>query len=209
MLRPPISSTRPSAIQALWCMRRFTLQNRNDHFDAAQQRALAAAQRIEQPDLDVGVAVERPVVGIATPGVDVVEQQPDAHAPVGGGNHLPRQKTAGQIVLPVVVLQVEAALGPARGGCPQREGFDIVGHEPQPGLAVSGAQSAERRPGRATTRRPAYRTPRTRRCGVAPQSDRRPPATPSAATAMMTRTSNIPRGFPTVWLPGRDRPSDP
>ena len=87
-----------------------------DHFEPAQQRAFAAAEGVEQPDLDIRMRVDRAVVGIAPLCVDVVEQQPDTDAAIGGLDDLLGEQAAGQIVLPVVILQVEAALGISRSG---------------------------------------------------------------------------------------------
>ena len=78
--------------------------------------------------------VERPVVGIVTLRVDVVEKQPDPDAAIGSLEHLVGEQPAGQVALPVIVLQVETSLGTSRGGGAQREGLDVVGEEPQPGL---------------------------------------------------------------------------
>ncbi len=82
---------RPSAIQALWCMRRLTLQKRRIISSPRSESAVAAADRVEQPHLDIGMRVDRAVVGIAAPCVDVVEQQPDTDAAIGGLDAPPRR----------------------------------------------------------------------------------------------------------------------
>ena len=52
--------------------------------DAIEHSPTPNLERIEQPDLDVGMRIERGDGGVETDGVIVVEQQPHADAPVGG-----------------------------------------------------------------------------------------------------------------------------
>ena len=161
MLRPPTMATRPSAIQALWCMRRLTLQKRR--IISSPRSNAPSRQRIglKSRTSTFGMRVDRAVVGIAAPGVDVVEEQPDADAAIGSLDDLFGEQAAGEIVLPVVILQVEAAFGVARSGGAQREGLDVVGQEPQPGLAGILRQAAARSPGRARSCRRTRPMPRT------------------------------------------------
>lgn len=73
-------------------------------------------------------------------GVDVVEQQSDAHAAIGSPEDLTRQQKAGQIVLPIIILQVEAATGPASGMGPRDKSLDIIGYERDGALFAAGRE---------------------------------------------------------------------
>ncbi len=144
MLRPPTMASRPSTIHALLCMRRLTLQKRTSISIPRRKTPSRHRIRIEQAHLDVRMLVQCAIVGIAAPRVDIVEKQPDPDATVGRLDHLVGEQAAGQVVLPVVVLQVEASLGMARGGGAQRESLHVVGQEPQPGLLRGFAPEAAR-----------------------------------------------------------------
>ena len=55
----------------------------------------------------------------------------DADAPFGGGDYLLAEKSSGQIILPVIILQVEAAPGAARGMNARGKGMKVVGKKRQ------------------------------------------------------------------------------
>lgn len=57
--------------------------------------------------------------------IDVVEENPHAHAAVGCGDELIGKEPARQIAVPDVVHQVEAAPGATRCQPPRREGVEI------------------------------------------------------------------------------------
>jgi len=101
--------------------------------EAALQSVGAAAAGVEQPQLDIRVAVEGKVDRVVAPRIDVVQQQPDAHAAVGGGDDFPAEQAARQVVLPVVVLQVEATAGAACAMHAGREGVEVPVEQDQPG----------------------------------------------------------------------------
>jgi hypothetical protein len=103
------------------------------------------ANGLNSRHLDVWMGVQsgqREVVGA---GVHVVQQQAHAHAAVGRAHQFARQHPAGQVVVPDVVLHVEAALGVARRQPPQRERLDAIGDQPEPGLARMLLQSRKKR----------------------------------------------------------------
>ena len=75
------------------------------------------------------MAVERQIGGIEAETVDVVEQQPHPNAASGGGDDLADQQPPGKVVLPVIVLQVEAAAGQPGRFQPCPEGLYICGQQ--------------------------------------------------------------------------------
>ena len=66
---------------------------------------------IEEPDLDVGMRIERGDPGIEAGGVVVIEEQPHAHATIGGAMERLEQQRPRHIVVPDVVLHVQRMLG--------------------------------------------------------------------------------------------------
>ena len=68
-------------------------------------------ERIEEPDLNVGMGVERGNPVVQTGGVVVVEQQPHTHATIGGAVERLEQQRSGHVVVPDVVLHVQRMLG--------------------------------------------------------------------------------------------------
>ncbi|MNT35387.1 hypothetical protein D3C72_1714130 [compost metagenome] len=79
-------------------------------------------------------------------GIDIVEQQADVNAAIRGHQDFAREQETGEIVLPVVVLQVEAAAGPAGRMRPDHEGFDVVGNQRYAVLAGAGSKQRADRP---------------------------------------------------------------
>ena len=104
------------------------------HFQQAPHAA-AVAERVVQPHLDVRVRVQRQQRRVEPLGIDVVEQQAHAHATLGRGVHLARQQVADQVVVPHVVLQVQAAPGQACRGGARGERVQAVGQQGRRGLA--------------------------------------------------------------------------
>ena len=76
-------------------------------------------ERVEQADLDVRMRRQAEQQRIVAAGVEVVEQQADAHAARRGIAQRPQQHPAGAVVVEHVVLEVERSLG--------------AGHEREPG----------------------------------------------------------------------------
>jgi hypothetical protein len=83
------------------------------HLDAATQRAHAVPARVEQADGDVGVLIERKMRSIVSLGVDVIEEEPDTNAAVGGLDDLPDEQAPGQVGVPDVILN-QTPLWPRR-----------------------------------------------------------------------------------------------
>ena len=108
-----------------------------DADDAAEQRAAARGQRVEQPHLDVGDRGEAAEQLVLAAGVEVVDEQADAHAAPGGIAQLAQELQADAVVGQVVVLDVERALGPSRQRQPGVEG-EVAGRQ-QPKARFAGA----------------------------------------------------------------------
>jgi hypothetical protein len=79
------------------------------HLDATAERPLAVSAWIEQTDGDVRVLIERQKGSIVSVGVDVIEEEPDTNAAVGGRDDLMGEKAPRQILVPDVILQIQAA----------------------------------------------------------------------------------------------------
>ncbi len=112
MLRPPATAITPSAMNSLLCMRRLT--RLNSCADAAKremQPVAPARERVEQPDLQVRRGVQRQQQRIFAGGVQIVEQQAHAHAAQRRVAQRAQQVAAGAVVVDLVVLHVERALG--------------------------------------------------------------------------------------------------
>ncbi|MCY1300449.1 hypothetical protein D9M70_500140 [compost metagenome] len=75
------------------------------------------------------MGVKRDAHAIMNAGVDVIEQQPDTYASVGRRQNLSGQQKTGQIILPVIILQIEAAPGAPRRMRAHYQGLDTVRHE--------------------------------------------------------------------------------
>ena len=121
------------------------------HFAGPPQHAGAAARGIEQAHFDIGVGIQRGQVRILAVRGHVVQQQAHAHAAVGRAQHLVAQQVAGEVVVPDVVLQVQAAPRGACAGGTHGEGVQVVGqqrHAAAPGMrAQQGRDGAVERGG--------------------------------------------------------------
>ena len=86
MLRPPVTAKLPSAMNSLLCMRWLMRENWcSEQHDALREAAAAHRQRVEQADLDVVVRGQAGEQLVLAGGVQVVDQDADAHAARGGG----------------------------------------------------------------------------------------------------------------------------
>ena len=73
--------------------------------------ARSAVKRVVNPDLEVRVRVECCKTDVVAGGEHVVDQQAHAHAAVGGLQEFGDERTADDVILDQVVLDVDAALG--------------------------------------------------------------------------------------------------
>ncbi len=107
-------------------------------FEPATEAIRSGPTRIKQAHVDIGMGIERNAETVVDACIDVVEQQADADTAIGRPDDLARQKKSCQVVLPVIILQIEAAPCPARRKRPRHESFDVVGNERDRVLAGSG-----------------------------------------------------------------------
>ena len=113
------------------------------HFHGAHPDAVAVAARIEDAHVDQRVAVEGEDGGVLAARVDIVEQHAHAHAAIGRAQQFAHQQASRYVVVPDVVLQVEAAARFARAQGAQGERFQIVVDQGR--AAVAGALRQLRR----------------------------------------------------------------
>ncbi len=95
------------------------------HLQQAPQ-ALAVAERVVQAHFDARMGVERQQLRVHPLGVHVVQQQPHPHPALGRRVHVVHQQVADHVVVPHVVLQIEAAAGLAGDHRARGEGFQAV-----------------------------------------------------------------------------------
>jgi hypothetical protein len=114
--------------------------------EAAADAVCAVPARIEQPDLDAGMRIEFEIARIVAAGVDVVDQQSDAHAAIGRSDDLAHEQAAGGILAPVVILQVEAAAGAAGGEGPCGKGLRALREQDDAIESGMGRQQRAERP---------------------------------------------------------------
>ena len=91
----------------------------------------AAAERIEQPHLDVRECGQADEQRIAARRIEVVDEQPHAHAAQRGVTHVAQQESAGGVVLDQVILKIERVLRPARELDPRVQRVDAYRHQPE------------------------------------------------------------------------------
>ena len=106
--------------------------------EEAEHARAAEHVRVEQAQLDPGMRVERGEGGVQPRGGVVVEQQPDADAPVGGGAELVEQEAARQVVVPDVILGIDAAFGHSREQRARGERVPRLPQRVEPGQARVG-----------------------------------------------------------------------
>jgi hypothetical protein len=99
------------------------------------QHALAGGERVVDADADARVAVQRQQHQALGAGIEVVKQDPHLHAAIGGVQDLCREQASGQVVVPDVGLDIQAASGRTRRVAAQREGLHAVRDQPEPGGA--------------------------------------------------------------------------
>ena len=108
------------------------LGERGQH--ARDGREASGRQGVVEPHLDPRHARERQQQWLLARGVEVVDQQPHAHAALGrGGAHALQQGTRRIIAAHEVVLQVQRALGAVDQRGQRVEGFGAVDQRPQAG----------------------------------------------------------------------------
>ena len=79
------------------------------HLDGAPQRMAPVARRVEQPHLDQRVCGQREEGPVEPLHIHIIQQKPDADAPVRGLDQTIQQQPAGHIGAPDVVHQVQTA----------------------------------------------------------------------------------------------------
>ncbi len=104
------------------------------HLHAAHQGAFARAGRVEQANLDQRMAIQGGQHRIAAMDIHVVQQQSHAYAAIGRAQQLVVQQVAGEIGVPDVVLQIQAAPGRTRGERTYRKCIDVVRQDHHAGL---------------------------------------------------------------------------
>jgi len=116
------------------------LVQREEH--AGEEAGAAHRQRIEETDLDVGVRGQRREQLVFTGGIEVVDQQADTHAARRRIAQLAQEAQAGAVLLDLVVLGIDRALGTAHDRQPCIEG-EVAGlQQAQSGFAVAGLVEA-------------------------------------------------------------------
>ena len=108
MLRPPTIVAWLSTVNDLLCMRRFT---RVKSVTKLSARASRLDERVVQAHLDVRMRVERGEGRIEPLRIQVVEQQPHAHPPLGRLPERLEQQVADLVAVPDEVLRVERLFG--------------------------------------------------------------------------------------------------
>jgi len=90
--------------------------------------------------------------GVQPARVHVVDQHPHARAALRGGQQFAGQQSAGEVVVPHVVLHVDAARRQRGGAHAQREGVLGADHEAVGGFAGAQAEAVDRLGQRAAGR---------------------------------------------------------
>jgi hypothetical protein len=103
--------------------------------DNSEQAERSHAHGVEHPHLDIRMAVdgEQDVVGGHR--AEIVEQQAHAHAAVGGAEQPLDQNLAGQVLVPDVILHIEAALRLIRQNQPRGQSIARVRKRVEAGLS--------------------------------------------------------------------------
>ncbi len=146
MLRPPETEKRLSATNSLLCIRwLMRLKSCSDQNEAAGERAAARRQRIEQAHLDVRQGREGAEQLVLAGGVEIVDEQAHANAASGGIGERAQEAQADAVLLQLVVLDVERALGATRQRQARIEGEVAGRQEAKARFARAGAGEARRR----------------------------------------------------------------
>ena len=98
-----------------------------------EQAVAAAAERVEQPDLDVRKRREPDEQRITAGRVEVVDDEPHPNTAPRRIAQVAQQQTARLVVLDEVVLDVERLGGPLRQRHARVERIDAERHQPEPG----------------------------------------------------------------------------
>src|SRR5690606_37510350 len=96
----------------------------------------ANAPRIEHTHLDARVRAERFELRVASADCEVVQQKAASDTTVGRFDHVPHQLTAGHVVLPDEVLDIQRLLGKARKREAYAQRIGVVVEQPEGGLPV-------------------------------------------------------------------------
>ena len=98
MLRPPITAIAPSAMNSLLCMRWFTRSSRPPRQEARGLTCRAMMNGLNSRTSTLGWAAKARNIS-SPPGVEVVDQQPNANAAFGGVAQLAQQPATGFVDL--------------------------------------------------------------------------------------------------------------
>ena len=109
----------------------------NQEIEASQQHLVTSiVERIEHPNLDVGMVPEAQDLVIAGDRITIVDEQAHAHSPVGGALKLLGEQKTGLVAPENVVLQVERALRVARHEDARHEAVNACIDDVEPGHSV-------------------------------------------------------------------------
>ena len=104
-------------------------------FQRGAEHPVAGRERVEYADADVRMSVQSKQDEALAACVHVVQQHAHANPAVGSVQYLRHQQPAGQVVVPDVGLDVDAAAGRARCVAAQGERLHAVGDQAEAGLA--------------------------------------------------------------------------
>ena len=76
----------------------------------AEQPGIARSDGIEQPHFDIRMGIDQQQMLVVRVCTEIVDQQAHAHAAIGCAKQMFQQQAAGDVVVPDVVLHVQAAL---------------------------------------------------------------------------------------------------
>ena len=130
--------------------------------ELGQEPAAPAAERVEQPHLDVRERGEPDEQRVAAGRVEIVDEQAHAHAALRGVAHIAQQQVPGLVVVDMVVLQVERPRGAPGEFDPRVERIRAQWQQPEAGQSGFG----QRRLRDAHERARRGGCQRGRRCGL-------------------------------------------
>ncbi|MNT23551.1 hypothetical protein D3C72_1589720 [compost metagenome] len=93
--------------------------------DASMQHVFPRPGGIEQPEFDIRMAVDGVEDTVGNGNAEIVEEQTHAHTAIGGGDDFAHHQPSGQVGIPHVIHEIEAA--PRRPGRrhAHRKGIEI------------------------------------------------------------------------------------
>lgn len=83
------------------------------------------ARWVEQPEFDIGVAVDGVEDAVGNGDAEVIEKQAHTHAAIGGGDDFTHHQPSGQVGIPHVVHKIETAPGGACRGHTHGKGIEV------------------------------------------------------------------------------------